>query len=139
VDHASGWFDQGGGDFRSIHVYFKGLALEDPDARRGVILSEFGGYALKLDGHVWNPDAEFGYKKLASRETLTEAYVDLLETQLTPWIGRGLSGAVYTQTTDVELEINGYLTYDRAVVKMDAGRLKEIHLNHSSSQSSSPI
>ncbi|MBN1180240.1 MAG: hypothetical protein JXD18_13595 [Anaerolineae bacterium] len=118
VDHASGWFDQGGGDFRSIHVYFKALAPEDPDARRGVILSEFGGYTLKLDGHVWNPDAAFGYKTFDSKEALGAAYAELLEAQLAPWIERGLSGAVYTQTTDVELEVNGFLTYDREVVKM---------------------
>jgi beta-galactosidase/beta-glucuronidase len=129
VDHASGWFDQGGGDFRSIHTYFKALAPEDPDEKRGVILSEFGGYALKLDGHVWDPETEFGYKKFDSQEALTDAYVDLLETQLKPWIERGLSGAVYTQTTDVEIEVNGYLTYDRKIVKMDANRLKHIHQN----------
>ena len=129
VDHASGWFDQGGGDFRSIHTYFKALAPEDPDEKRGVILSEFGGYALKLDGHVWDPETEFGYKKFDSQEELTDAYVDLLETQLKPWIERGLSGAVYTQTTDVEIEVNGYLTYDRKIVKMDANRLKHIHQN----------
>lgn len=127
IDHASGWFDQGGGDFRSIHTYFKALANEDPNAKRGVILSEFGGYALKLDGNVWNPETEFGYKKFDSQESLTEAYVDLLKTQLKPWIERGLSGAVYTQTTDVEIEINGYLTYDREVIKMDLDSLKEIH------------
>jgi len=127
VDHASGWFDQGGGDFRSIHTYFKALAPEDPDQQRGVILSEFGGYALKLGEHVWNPDTEFGYKKFDSKIELTNAYVELLETQLKPWIERGLSGAVYTQTTDVEIEVNGYLTYDREVMKMNQDSLKKIH------------
>ena len=127
IDHASGWFDQGGGDFRSIHTYFKALAPEDPDSKLGVILSEFGGYALKLDGHVWNPETEFGYKKCETGGALTQAYVDLLETQLKPWIERGLSGAVYTQTTDVEIEINGYLTYDREIEKMDTASLKKVH------------
>ncbi len=127
VDHASGWFDRGGGDFRSLHVYFKALVPEEPAARRAVILSEFGGYALKLTGHVWNPDSEFGYKKFASPQALTAAYVNLLETQLKPWIAGGLSGAVYTQTSDVEVEINGYLTYDRAVVKMDVEQLVAVH------------
>lgn len=129
VDHASGWFDQGGGDFRSIHTYFKALKPENPERQRGVILSEFGGYALKLPGHLWNPQSEFGYRKYNTSQELTEAYLDLLHTQLTPWIHQGLSGAVYTQTTDVEIEINGYLTYDRAVVKMDLERLKEAHAN----------
>jgi hypothetical protein len=127
VDHASGWFDQGGGDFRSIHTYFKSLKPEILDAERGVILSEFGGYALKLEHHTWNPDTEFGYRKFNSKETLTEAYIDLLDSQLKPWIEMGLSGAVYTQTTDVEIEINGYLTYDRGVVKMDLERITEAH------------
>ena len=127
VDHASGWFDQGGGDFRSIHTYFKALAPEDPDSQRGVILSEFGGYAIKLEGHIWNPDTEFGYRKYDSQEALTAAYVDLLRTQLEPWIARGLSAAVYTQTTDVEIEVNGYLTYDREIIKMEKEQLVEAH------------
>jgi beta-galactosidase/beta-glucuronidase len=127
VDHASGWFDQGGGDFRSIHTYFKALKPEKPDSIRAVILSEFGGYALKLDGHLWNPGAEFGYRKYDTSQALTEAYLDLLETQLKPWIGMGLSGAVYTQTSDVEIEVNGYLTYDREVAKMDLERIAAAH------------
>jgi beta-galactosidase/beta-glucuronidase len=127
VDHASGWFDQGGGDFRSIHTYFKALNPEIPDSERGVILSEFGGYALKLEHHTWNPDTEFGYRKFKSKGALTNAYLDLLESQLKPWIELGLSGAVYTQTTDVEIEINGYLTYDREVAKMDHDLLSEAH------------
>ena len=94
-----------------------------------MILSEFGGYALKLDGHVWNPENEFGYRKYATSPELTQAYIDLLENQLKPWIRMGLSGAVYTQTTDVEIEVNGYLTYDRQVEKMDPVRLALIHEN----------
>jgi len=127
VDHASGWFDQGGGDCRSLHVYFKKLPRDKPKKRRALVLSEFGGYSLKLDGHLWNPSAEFGYRKFHSREELTAAYLELLERELKPWIARGLSAAVYTQTTDVEIEINGYLTYDREVEKMDFRQLQEAH------------
>lgn len=127
VDHASGWFDQGGGDCKSLHVYFKKLPGSKPEAQRALVLSEFGGYALKLDGHVWNPDSEFGYKKFANSQALTDAYLELLAEQLEPWIQIGLSAAVYTQTSDVEIEINGYLTYDRAVVKMDLERLAAAH------------
>jgi beta-galactosidase/beta-glucuronidase len=129
VDHASGWFDQVGGNFRSIHTYFKPLAPENPNEKRAVILSEFGGYALKIDGHVWDPETEFGYRKFEKQTELTEAYIKLLETQLKPWVENGLSGAVYTQTSDVEIEINGYLTYDREIVKMDSETLKQIHHN----------
>jgi beta-galactosidase/beta-glucuronidase len=128
VDAASGWFDQGGGDCRSLHVYFKKLPGDRPEKKRALVLSEFGGYSLRLDGHLWNPAAEFGYRKYRSREELTEAYLALLEKELKPWIEGGLSAAVYTQTSDVEIEINGYLSYDRAVEKLDFDRLRAMHL-----------
>ena len=127
VDHASGWYDQGCGDCKSLHVYFKALPVIKPEMKRTMVLSEFGGYTLKLEGHLWNPQAEFGYRKLATREALTEAYLELLEKQLKPWVEAGLSAAIYTQTTDVEIELNGYLTYDRAVEKMDFERVREVH------------
>ncbi len=127
VDAASGWFDQGGGDCKSLHVYFKKLPRNKPEKERAVILSEFGGYSLKLPGHLWNREAEFGYRKYPSREELTTAYIELLEKELKPWIRRGLSAAIYTQTTDVEIEINGYLSYDREVEKMDFDLLKKMH------------
>lgn len=128
VDHASGWFDQGGGDFISKHVYFKKLPRNlKPDARRAAIISEFGGYSLKTPGHMWNEDKKYGYRFFNTREELTNAYLRLLQDELEPLIRNGLSGAVYTQTTDVEIEINGYLTYDRKLEKMDAARIKEAH------------
>ncbi|MCU0487008.1 MAG: hypothetical protein MUC85_12965 [Anaerolineales bacterium] len=127
VDHASGWYDQGGGDCKSLHVYFKALPVVKPEKKRPVVLSEFGGYALKLEGHLWNPGAEFGYRKFDSQEALTQAYLELLQKQLEPWIAAGLSAAIYTQTTDVEIELNGYLTYDRAVAKMDFARVMNAH------------
>jgi len=127
VDHASGWFDQGGGEMRSLHVYFKALPGDDPGADRALVLSEFGGYALTVPGHAWESGTEFGYRKFASRRELTEAYVELVERQLKPWIEKGLSAAVYTQLTDVETELNGFLTYDRVVAKMEARRVAEAH------------
>ena len=69
VDHASGWFDQGGGDCKSLHVYFKKLPMIAPEEKRAAVLSEFGGYSLKVNGHLWNPGAEFGYKKFTSKES----------------------------------------------------------------------
>jgi beta-galactosidase/beta-glucuronidase len=127
VDHASGWFDQGGGDCRSLHVYKMKLPVVKPERKRAIVLSEFGGYSLKVDGHVWNPDAEFGYKKFTTHQTLTNAYLDLLNTQLKPWIDAGLSAAIYTQTTDVEVEVNGFVTYDREVEKMDFTKIRQLH------------
>ena len=90
-------------------------------------LTEFGGYSLKVDGHLWNPSAEFGYKKFTSSESLTGAYLELLENELKPCIEAGLSAAIYTQTTDVEIEVNGYVTYNRAVEKMDFERVRGAH------------
>jgi hypothetical protein len=127
VDHASGWFDQGGRDFTSRHIYNFALKPIPPEEGRAMALTEFGAYSLKADGHLWNPSAEFGYKKFSNYEVLTEAYIDLLENQLQPWIDAGLSAAVYTQTTDVEIEVNGYVTYDREVEKMDFMRVRELH------------
>ncbi|NLN70035.1 MAG: hypothetical protein GX142_04530 [Chloroflexi bacterium] len=127
VDHASGWFDQGVGDFKSEHVYFKPLPNPEPDPQRGWVLSEFGGYSLNLSQHAWNPQKDFGYKKFDTIPALTQGYVDLLEKQLIPWIEAGLSAAVYTQTTDVETEVNGLLTYDRKVVKMDLQAIVAAH------------
>jgi beta-galactosidase/beta-glucuronidase len=126
VDHASGWFDQGGGDFRSKHIYFKKLKKPRQDGRAFVI-SEFGGYSLKLPGHVWDETKKFGYRFYDTPEALTEAYLALLNDELKPLIPQGLTAAVYTETTDVEIEINGFLTYDRKVEKMDARVLRSAH------------
>jgi beta-galactosidase/beta-glucuronidase len=127
VDHASGWFDQGVGDFRSEHIYFKPLPSPNIEETRGLVLSEFGGYSLNLPEHTWNSNKDFGYKKFGSIEALTEGYLHLLETELIPWIRSGCSAGVYTQTADVETEVNGFLTYDRQVVKMDLDRIREAH------------
>jgi hypothetical protein len=80
-----------------------------------------------VDGHLWNPDVEYGYKKFASAAELTVGYLELLEKELKPCIEAGLSAAIYTQTTDVEIELNGYVTYDREIEKMDFERVREAH------------
>lgn len=126
VDHASGWFDQGGGDFQSRHIYVKKLKRPKPDGR-AFIISEFGGYSLKIPDHMWDETKKFGYRFYATREELTAAYLALLENELKPLIAQGLTAAIYTQTTDVESEINGYLTYERQVEKMDAQIIKRAH------------
>lgn len=128
VDHASGWFDQGGGDFQSKHIYIKKLKRPKSDGR-AFIISEFGGYSLKIPNHMWDATKKFGYRFYGTREELTAAYLALLENELKPLIAQGLAAAVYTQTTDVEIEINGYLTYDREVEKMDARVLRQAHLS----------
>jgi beta-galactosidase/beta-glucuronidase len=126
VDHASGWFDQGGGDFQSKHIYVHKLNRPKPD-KRAFVISEFGGYSLKIPGHLWDEQKKFGYRFYETRAALTTAYLDLLENELKPLISQGLAAAIYTQTTDVEIEINGYLTYDRMVEKMDAEAVRKAH------------
>lgn len=126
VDHASGWFDQGGGNFKSSHIYFKKLK-RPPKDDRAFIISEFGGYSLKIPGHIWDESKKFGYRFYDTAQELTNAYIGLLDDELIPLIEKGLAAAIYTQTTDVEIEINGYLTYDREIEKMEEARIREVH------------
>lgn len=129
VDAASGWFDQGAGDVCSRHVYpgpGKSFSDLEPAALRAPVLSEFGGIGLRLPGHLWHPRREFAYRRVGSEAQLTERYLALLRA-LEPLVAEGLSGAVYTQLTDVEIETNGLLTYDRERTKLDASRVAAAH------------
>lgn len=126
VDHASGWYDQGGKDFKSIHRYIVPVTMPKKDGRP-FVLSEYGGYSYVIDGNVWNKKKSFGYIMFKSKQTLTAAYVKLLEKQVIPLIPKGLSAAVYTQVSDVEFEVNGILTYDRKIVKMDEDAVREVN------------
>ena len=126
IDHASGWYDQRIGDLRSLHVYFKPYRYQTDKLGRATILSEFGGYNLKVSGHCFNED-EYGYKKLQNPEALWTAYEKLYRTEILPAVAQGLSASVYTQLTDVEDELNGVMTYDRAVVKLPKDRLSALN------------
>lgn len=116
VDHASGWFDQKAGDFNSVHNYFRRLRVEK-DEKRAFVISEYGGYACHVAGHS-SVERIFGYKKFDTPEELSEAYWKLYEGQVLPLINAGLSGVVYTQLSDIEEEVNGLVTYDRKVIKI---------------------
>ncbi len=118
VDHASGWHDQGGGDLVSRHVY--GRRFRAPRRRdgRALVLSEYGGHSLRVDGHVWDDERDFGYGRESTREDLASSFTRLHDA-LAADVRRGLSGTVYTQLSDVEEELNGLLTYDREVLKID--------------------
>ncbi len=116
VDHASGWFDQKGGDFKSIHNYFRKLKAK-PDKRRAFVISEYGGYSCRIDGHS-SVESVYGYRQYTTPEEWNTAFRQLIDQQLMPLVERGLSGAVYTQLSDVEEEVNGLVTYDRRVVKI---------------------
>ena len=126
VDHASGWYDQKGCDFRSIHKYILPFIMPKYDGRP-IVLSEFGGYSQKIKGHVWNWEKSFGYQMYANKVALTNAYKNLHEKQIIPNIKKGLSATVYTQVSDVEFEVNGILSYDRELVKIDEDVLKELN------------
>ena len=116
VDHASGWFDQKAGDFNSVHNYFRKLRVEK-DEKRAFVISEYGGYACHVTGHS-SVERVFGYKKFDTTEELSKAYKELYEGQVLPLIEEGLSGVVYTQLSDIEEEVNGLVTYDRKVIKI---------------------
>lgn len=127
VDHASGWFDQGCGDFKSIHDYSQNLRLPPLENQRAIIFSEFGGYTLMIDDHLWNPKKKFGYKKFQDMNEMQSKFADLFLQKIKPLIKQGLSGIIYTQTSDVEIEYNGLVTYDRKVVKFESEDLRKIH------------
>lgn len=133
VDHASGWHDQGGGDVKSLHVYSRKVRIPK-SSNRAVCLTEFGGYRFKDENHSFNveeynskPDATDTYKKFASIEDYNAAIKALYERDVIAHIDNGLCAAVYTQLTDVEDEVNGLLTYDRQVVKVDADLIRSIN------------
>jgi hypothetical protein len=118
VNEASGWHDRGSGHIKDIHAY-PGPRVPAIEESRVSVLGEFGGLGLPVSGHTWQDEANWGYRSFKTPEALTEAYLALIR-KLHPMTGRqGLSAAVYTQTTDVEVEVNGLMTYDRAVIKMD--------------------
>ena len=123
VNEASGWNDEGSGDVSDMHNY-PGPGMRDPEDKRVSVLGEFGGLGMPVKGHTWQSEKNWGYVSYDSVDKLTDAYVNLL-TMMRPLIGRGLSAAVYTQTTDVEIEVNGLMTYDRERVKMDEARMIE--------------
>ncbi len=118
VNCASGGNDFPVGDVIDVHRY-PGPFAPKPTSDRAAVLGEFGGLGLPLEGHTWQGKDNWGYRSFTKSDDLQKAYVGLLSS-LRPMIAQGVSAAVYTQTTDVEIEVNGLMTYDRAVLKMDA-------------------
>jgi len=122
VNNASGWSDRGVGDVHDIHSY-PGPAAPPVEEKRAAVLGEFGGLGLPVEGHTWQAEKNWGYRSYTNADELTDAYIALIK-KLHPMTGQqGLCAAVYTQTTDVEVEVNGMMTYDRAIVKVDAERV----------------
>lgn len=115
IDATSGWFTQENSDFASLHIYFRKLSIVAGD--KPCVISEYGGYACPIPGHS-QTDTVYGYKKFRDRKAYQRELAQLQQQELEPLIAQGLSGAVYTQLSDVESEVNGIFTYDRRVCKL---------------------
>ena len=124
IDSTSGWFRQSRTDVDSRHVYFRKVKLTGGE--KPLVLSEFGGFSHKVEGHVFNGDKSYGYGSCDSRAAFEEAVVKLYSEQIVPCAAKGLCAAVYTQLSDVEDEINGLLTYDRKVEKLSPEKMLPI-------------
>lgn len=115
IDQASGWFDQGGGDFSSLHNYFFKLFIR-PERERASVLSEFGGYSYREPGHCAK-EKLYGYGICKNKKDLEKRFLERWS-GVRNLIPQGLSASIYTQWTDVEEEVNGVFTYDRGVRKI---------------------
>ncbi len=123
VNPASGGNHYTCGDILDLHHYPE-PKLFLYDAQRATVLGEFGGIGLVLKDHIWEPNRNWGYVQFNSSKEATDEYVKYAD-MLYKLIDKGFSAAVYTQTTDVEVEINGLMTYDRKVIKLDEKRVNE--------------
>ena len=122
-DATSGWFFEKNSDMVSEHIYFRRLQSVKVQANpeRPFCLSEFGGYSYKIDGHAFNLDKTYGYRIIGNREDYEKAICALYRDEVIPMIGtHGLCATVFTQISDVEDEVNGFITYDRKAVKISA-------------------
>lgn len=130
VDGASGGNHFAAGDILDHHQY-PGPGAPSLVTDRAMVLGEFGGLGLPVKGHTWQSEKSWGYRSFTNQESLTAAYVDLVN-KLHPLAeANGLSAAIYTQTTDVEIEVNGFMTYDREVLKLDLPKARAANLGQS--------
>jgi hypothetical protein len=125
VNCASGGNDFPVGHISDLHRY-PGPAIPKLEENRAAVLGEYGGLGLPLEGHTWQAKDNWGYRNLKTKEELSSAYAQLIY-KLRPLIGKGLSAGIYTQTTDVEVEVNGLMTYDREVLKVDLEQTAALH------------
>lgn len=123
-DATSGWFKQSESDVLSLHVYFHPIIMEAGE--KPVMVSECGGYSLKLEEHSYSIHSTYGYGNYDDSKALTEAIRAFYRNEVIPELEHGLNGTIYTQLSDVEDETNGFLTYDRRVLKVDAEVMKRI-------------
>ena len=125
IDATSGWFRRHESDVDSRHIYFRALKPKKLDGRP-LVISEFGGYAHGVDGHRFS-EKVYGYRVFPTASEYEDAVSRLYDTEVRELVKRGASAFVYTQVSDVEDEINGFITYDRQVVKVDCERLNRIN------------
>ena len=125
VNPASGGNFYHCGDIVDLHNY-PGPRMYLYDGERANVLGEYGGIGLALEGHLWKPDRNWGYVQFKNSKEVTDEYVKF-GNELLKYIKQGFTAAVYTQTTDVEIEVNGVMTYDRKVMKMDEKRLRKMN------------
>ena len=126
IDHASGWNDQKIGDFKSSHDYRKDFCMEKDDLGRAVILTEFGGLTCQIKDHTFDGKV-FGYTAYETTEELQKGMEEIFGERLLTAKSEGLAASVYTQLTDVELELNGLITYDRKLFKVPAERMAALN------------
>jgi len=128
VNAASGGNFYDVGHILDLHNYPE-PAMPSPDVfgkQQVIVLGEYGGLGLPLEGHTWQDKDNWGYQTFSNAGELLAKYDEFIF-RLQDLIRKGLSAAVYTQTTDVEIETNGLMTYDRKVIKMPEAKVKEIH------------
>jgi beta-galactosidase/beta-glucuronidase len=125
VNCASGGNDFPVGHISDLHRY-PGPTIPRLEESRAAVLGEYGGLGLPLEGHTWQAKDNWGYRSFKTNEELNSAYAQLIY-KVRPLIGKGLSAAIYTQTTDVEVEVNGFMTYDREVLKFDLEGTAALH------------
>lgn len=129
VNSASGGNFTPSGHIFDLHNYPE-PAMPDPrlfGGKQALVLGEFGGLGLPLENHTWQAKDNWGYQSFKNADELIEKYLQFID-KLVPMIDKGLAAAVYTQTTDVEVETNGLMSYDREVMKMPVNKLAEAHL-----------
>ena len=128
INPASGWNDMQVGDVLDIHSY-PGPEAAPINFSRAVVLGEFGGLGLAIANHTWQDEANWGYQQFQNHDDLTDRYLNLVNELKGLIETQGLAAAIYTQTTDVEIEVNGMMSYDRELIKMDIDKVFDINQN----------
>lgn len=125
IDSTSGWFRCADSDVDSRHIYF-GPWGQLKAGKKPLVLSEFGGHCYAVAGHLFDPNKAYGYKSCKTLEAFRNSVERLYRKRILPAVEKGLCGAIYTQVSDVEEEINGFLTYDRKICKADERTMKAL-------------